>query len=77
MKIGNKDDVSKDQPSGKNFWIICDLELINVDVDKPNDPTNVDWYKIVPGQHPIKLTEETHGDQFDFTKKKGKLIPTS
>jgi len=71
VRIKNRKELTKDQESGKSFWIICDLKVIDIDLPDQSDPNNVDWYKITPGQAPVKLSEDSHGQTFGFNKNKG------
>ena len=71
VKIKNRKDLSRDKESGESFWIMCELKVFNIDLPDDSDPNNVDWYKITPGQAPMKLSEDSHGEKFAFNKKKG------
>ena len=71
VRIKNRKELTKDQESGKSFWIICDLTVIDINLPDQSDPNNVDWYKITPGQAPVKLSEDSHGETFGFNKNKG------
>ncbi|KAL5254986.1 hypothetical protein ACHWQZ_G014437 [Mnemiopsis leidyi] len=71
VRIANRKELSKDKESGQSFWIKCDLKLINIELPDQSDPNNVEWYKMTPGKDPEKLSEETHGEKFEFNKRKG------
>ena len=46
IDIENREMFASTQKVGKALIIICDVQLTNVDLEKPNDPNNVDWYKV-------------------------------
>ena len=46
IDIENREMFASTQKVGKALIIICDVQLTNVDLEKPSDPNNVDWYKV-------------------------------
>jgi len=69
IEIKNRLKYAVTQKAGVGTPLICDLKLTNVKLDNPNDPNNVDWYKVNAGtERDTKLVE---GDGLEFYKRKG------
>ncbi|KAL5252435.1 hypothetical protein ACHWQZ_G015268 [Mnemiopsis leidyi] len=46
LTIANEENLMAPQKAGKALAIICDLDLVNVKLEDPKSPDNVNWYKV-------------------------------
>lgn len=46
LRIENEENLMKPQKAGKTLKIKCDLDLVNVKLEDPKSPDNVNWYRV-------------------------------